>query len=139
MPGEVLDEFGKLIIEWVRDRAINVCDNRLDRCSQTAITARWAELIAEGSAEEAIRAIIPDCVDTVISYLLIAIDQEMIKISFARDNGEIAELPEDSVGEVAGWYEGAEDGWVQRYSTQRFHDYFANLTLRDIPAEGADE
>ena len=137
MPDETLEDFGKLLVEWVRDRAIKMCDSRLDGKSNTVITARWLELIATGPAEDAVRAIIPDCVDTVISYLLIAADQEMIKISFTRPNGETAELPEERIGEFAGWYNDGEDGWVQRYSTQRSYDYLANLAIRDAPDTGA--
>ena len=126
MMNENLEKFGRLLVEWVRDSAIHDCDCALDRRTETARSARWARLIRESSAEDAIREIIPDCVDIAIGAFLRAVDQEMIKISFAGEDREIAEIPEDELGTLVGWYMGA-DGWAARFSGQRFYNYMAEM------------
>ena len=130
---ENLEKFGRLLVEWVRDSAIHDCDCALDRRTETRKSARWARLIGESSAEDAIREIIPDCVDTVIGAFLRAVDQGMIKISFVGEDREIEEIQEDDLGTLVGWY-GGDDGWAARFSGQRFYNYLADMKADEFIA-----
>lgn len=72
------------------------------------------------------RTVIPDVVDETIFYLLTALDQGLIELKFSPPDGREVALHEE--GELAGWYT-MTDGWVGRYSQERFVDDFEDLVL----------
>ncbi len=125
MPSAEIEEFGKRLIRWVRDRAIAGCDMNLRPDAKYPAAKRWKAAVAEGSSDAAIRTVVPDCVDVTIFYLLNAIDEGVLKLSFRAENGETVDLTRDGLSELAGWYAG--EGWRQRHSKQRFHDDNADL------------
>jgi hypothetical protein len=118
MPSRQVEEFAKILVREVRDAAIRECDLARRPSAQSIRAKHWRKLgIRE--CESVAEAIIPDCVDTAIFYLLMAIDQEMLRLQFVTADGEVVDLNRDGFGELAGWYVGDEDGWAAMYSEQR--------------------
>jgi hypothetical protein len=116
-----IEEFAKVLVEKVRDAAIQSNERTLDA----------QHVIAK-------RALIPDVVDSTISHLLGAIDQELLRLSFTAPNGKSVDLTKVSTesGELSGWYRGA-GGWCEKYSKERVIDDFADLTnFFDKPPDG---
>jgi hypothetical protein len=90
---------------------------------------RWTAAAKEGP-EHLARAIIPDIVDETIFFLLLAIDNGDLPISFTASSGKVVDLTEGGFGEMAGWFIGS-DGWREQYSKERFVDDCADLRLPD--------
>jgi hypothetical protein len=131
-----IEEFAKVLVEKVRDAAIQSNERTLD--AQHVIAKRWRDAAASGSPEIFARALIPDVVDSTISHLLGAIDQELLRLSFTAPNGKSVDLTKVSTesGELSGWYRGA-GGWCEKYSKERVIDDFADLTnFFDKPPDG---
>jgi hypothetical protein len=84
-------------------------------------------LKAQGNVDAIAKVLIPDVVDTVLSHLLYAIDQKLLRLSFTASTGKTVDLPEDGLGELSGWYLGGGDGWRERFARERYVDDFAGL------------
>lgn len=125
MPNVELEELGKILVEQVRDAAIKSSDRELQPNAKSAVAKRWRKAISEGDAEKIVTTVIPDIVDDTIFYLLQAIDQELLKISFSASNGKAVKL-EEGLGELSGWYMGE---WRSKYSKERYVDDFSDLDL----------
>jgi len=82
--------------------------------------------LGNNECHEFARHIIPDCVDEALFYLLRAVDEGLIRISFSASSGKTVDLTIDGESETAGWFAGT-DGWKEAYSKQRFNDDFADL------------
>lgn len=82
-------------------------------------------MLASGTPEDTARTVIPDCIDEVIFYLLQAIDQGVLRLSYTDEAGEVVDLSEAGLGELSSWYMGSQ-GWRARHSEQRFVDDFAD-------------
>jgi len=80
------------------------------------------EALSTGDLKKISDAIIPDCVDQTIFYLLHAIDNGELKLTFTAPNGENVDLTDGGFGEMAGWYAG-EDNWRERFSKERINNY----------------
>jgi hypothetical protein len=121
-----LDEFAKAIVERVRDAAIQSNDRALT--ANHVIAKRWKEAAASGSPEAFAKVLIPDIVDSTISHLLNAIDQELLRLLFTASNGKLLDLTSvaEESGELSGWYKGG-GGWIEKYSKERIIDDFADL------------
>lgn len=127
MTSSEIEEFAKILVQKVRDAAIQSCDGNLRPDVGNPIAKRWRE--AAGSSIEAIaKTLIPDIVDSTISHLLGAIDQELLRLSFIASNGKTVDLTTvtKESGELSGWYKG-EGGWSEKYSKERFIDDFADF------------
>jgi hypothetical protein len=117
-----IEEFAKILVEWVRDAAIRNCDMTFRSNGVTG--KRWKELVASSNSSEAFaKEIIPDIVDSTIAQLLGAIDQEVLPLSFTAANGKSVDLATATDG-LSGLY-GAE--WCKKYTKERFIDYLADL------------
>lgn len=90
------------------------------------IAKRWKKAASDGSPEEFARVLIPDVVDSTISHLLGAIDQEVLRLSFTSSSGKPVDLTKVAYesGEMSGWYRGR-GGWREKYSKERFIDDFS--------------
>lgn len=132
-----IEEFAKILVEWVRDAAIRSCDTMFQSKGPTG--KRWTEAaVASGSPESFSKVLIPDIVDSTIAHLLGAIDQEVLRLSFTASNGNTVDLTTES-GELSGWYGGG-DGWCDKFSKERFIDDFADLKdFFDKPPAGDEE
>ena len=120
-----IEEFGKKLIENVRDNAVESCDVTLsDNCNDKT-SERWKNTAKIASVDELIKVVIPDVVDETIFHLLNSIDTGELCIFFKRDNGELIDLRKEGLGELAGWYLGSEE-WREKYSKCRFFDDFAD-------------
>ncbi len=117
-----IEEFAKLLVEWVRDAAIRSNDSVFG--GTHAIAKRWKEAAANiGSPDEFAKVIIPDIVDSTIAHLLGAIDQEVLRLSYMASNGKSVDLVTATDG-LTGLY-GAE--WCEKYTKERYIDDLADL------------
>ena len=121
-----LEEFAKILVEKVRDAAIQSNDRTLS--AEHVIAKRWKAAAASGSPDAFAKVLIPDIVDSTISHLLDAIDQELLRLAFTASNGKSLDLTTvaKESGELSGWYKGG-GGWIEKYSKERFIDDFADL------------
>lgn len=111
-------EFSKLVVQKVRDVAIQECD-RFGK-SQSVAAKRWREAMNKGTPESFAKEIIPDIVDATICALLYAIDDQLLSLSFTASNGETINLGSATDG-LCGWYgPGTKDGWIAQHSKERF-------------------
>lgn len=127
MPKSEIEEFAKILVRDVRDAAIQSGNRRLRPDAIHVIAKRWREAARAGQLEPIAKTLIPDTVDNTIYYLLRAIDEGLLKISFTDSNGRTVNLTEEGLGELAGWYVGGIDGWREKYSTERVPDDFTDL------------
>ena len=121
MPKQEINEFAKILVQKVRDSAIKGCDMNLRTDVQHLISRRWKEVGANGDLESIASVLIPDIVDETIFYLLRAIDDGLLPMSFIGSNAKKVDLSKDGLGELSGWYMGS-DGWRTMYSQERFVD-----------------
>ena len=124
MPSPEIEEFGKLVVEHVRDMAIRACDMNLRPGTRNPAARRWRE---SGARAEALRGLIPDVVDQTIFYLMHALDNGLLRAKFIASSGKEIDLAEDGLGELAGWYAGSDEGWRGKFSDERFTDFTADI------------
>jgi hypothetical protein len=127
MPIPEIEEFAKLLVQHVRDVAIQNCDRQLRPDAKSPVAKRWRRVLA-GAKPEIPEVMISDCTDKTVSCLLTAIDQGVLRISFTGSSGRTIDLSEDGLGELCGWYNGS-GGWRAMYSKERFADDCSNLKL----------
>ena len=126
MPSQQIEEFARILIREVRDRAIVGCDNLLDPAAKGVVAKRWRAAFGEASRVDLAKAIIPDCVDSTVFCLLNAIDSGMLRLSYTAADGTVVKLGSAGEGEMAGWYM-ASGEWRARHSEQRFVDDFEDM------------
>jgi hypothetical protein len=112
-----IEEFAKVLVEKVRDASIQSNDRRL--VADHVIAKRWKEAAASSSPELFAKVLIPDIVDDTLFYLLHAIDDGFLKLSFTASNGKTVDLSTEGLSELAGWYIGS-DAWRAKYAKERF-------------------
>lgn len=127
MASHEIEEFGRILVQQVRDYAIRSSESSLNPEAQDVESRRWREKLSGSTPESFAREIIPDVVDTTIFHLLRAIDQELLRLSFPASTGKSVDLSAEGYGELSGWYMGGEDGWRAKYSKERFIDDNADL------------
>jgi len=126
MPNPEIEEFAKMLVQQVRDAAIQDCDRKLRTDAKGSIAQRWRGIGHEADLQSVATAIIPDIVDNTVFQLLRAIDQGQLRLSFTASNGKMVDLPSDGLSELAGWYMGV-PGWRSKHSHERLVDDFADL------------
>jgi len=117
-----ISSFAEALVHLVRDRAIQNCDARLTSGTRSPIGRYWQAALEDKNSKTIGNLIIPDCVDEAIFCLLNAIDEGGLKLIYVDRNGKLLDLLKDGLGELAGWYEGA-DSWRHKFSSQRINDY----------------
>ena len=117
-----ISSFAEALVRLVRDRAIRNCDARLNPGTRSPIGKHWLAALNGKNPKTIGDIIIPDCVDEVIFCLLNAIDEGGLKLAYVSQNGKIVDLSEGGLGELAGWYMGA-DNWRDKFSSQRTNNY----------------
>ena len=123
MENSAIEEFGKLLVEKVRDVVIQSCDRELGPHAKSVVAKRWREVMRHATPESFAKEIIPDIVDDTICGLLVAIDQELLQLSFTASTGETVNLVSVArdYGELSGSYgPGTSSGWVAQHSKERF-------------------
>ncbi len=123
-----MEEFAQNLMTFVRDRAIEDCDNRLKWAATENREDRWRDAVEHKSTSELAKIIIPDIVDSAIFYLLLSIDEGALDFTFHRTAKDPIRLSDVGKGELAGLPSGA-GGWIMEYSKQQYNDDFANLKL----------
>jgi hypothetical protein len=123
MPSKEIEEFARLLVKQVRDRAIRSCDIRLDPEARSVAAQRWRAL---GASPSEIRTVVPDIIDEAVFSFLNAIDQGMLPLKFSSSTGREVDLAAEGDGELGGWYMGS-GGWRAMFSDERFIDDFADL------------
>jgi len=121
---EELNEFAKLLVQNVRDLAIRSCDVQLYTNNMKSPTAkRWRDAKNGGNIDKFAETVIADSVDDAIFYLLLAVDEGVLNISFNAPNGKVVSLTPDVLGELGGYYAGE---WRSKYSAERWSDDLAD-------------
>lgn len=126
MPLPEIEEFARILIQHVRDEAIASSDRVLKPNATHEVAKRWKEALPNGKQEETAKILIPDIVDDTIFYLLQAIDDGLLNLSFTASNGNTVHLGKEGNSELTGWYMGS-GGWRAQYANERFVDDFADL------------
>jgi hypothetical protein len=103
-------EFAEGLIKKVRDPAIAQCDAIAEGKIRVA---RWEKA---GINKELLHEVIPDVVDRAIFYLLKAIDNGDLPLTY-----KATDLCEEGSAELAGWSVGT-DSFKTRYSKERLVD-----------------
>lgn len=124
MPIPEIEEFAKKLVEEVRDAAVRGCDVNLRPDVKNVVAMRWKE--AGRDMQSVAKVLIPDVVDYAIFYLLHAIDEGHLRLSFTDSAGKTIDLTEDGFSEMAGSYMGS-GGWRSQYSKQRFVNDVSDL------------
>lgn len=117
-----VEEFAKLLMQHVRDRAIADCDMARNSECNSVGAKRWRQKMQSGRTDEILAEIIPDCVDYTLFFLLNAIDQGLLRIAFESSSGKMVDLVEAGESEMGGWcMTSGADGWRARFSKRRFN------------------
>lgn len=124
MPRPEIEQFVKLPVREVRDRSIQSNDLRLRPDVTSPIAQRWRESGRTGQLEPIAKAVIPDVVDNTIFYVLYAIDEGLIQLSFTDSNGQTVNLTKEGHCELAGWFAGE---CCKKYTKERFIDDYTHL------------
>lgn len=120
-----IEEFARILVKEVRDRAIQSCDRQRKQDAASPAAERWKAAANTGDLGTVADLLISDCVDETVFYLLQAIDQGVLRVSFKSSNGVTVDLGAEGAGELSGWYMSS-GGW-RAYSAERFVDDFADL------------
>ena len=100
MPSPEIEEFAKILVQQIRDPAIQAAD------ADPRLGA----------------AVIPDIVDAAVFQLLDAIDNGALSLMFVTSKGRKIDLATEGKHEMSGWYIG-NDGWRSQYAQERYVDY----------------
>jgi len=114
-----LDEFARLLVEQVRDRAIQSCEILLSPTARDPAAKSWREAVANSSSADTLaRIMMLAAVDSAVFNLLEAIDQGVLKLTYTSSNGATLDLCK-LAGEFAGWYVvDNSESWRHRYSKE---------------------
>jgi hypothetical protein len=126
MENEVLNEFAKILVQTVRDSAIESSDSNMNESAKHVMAIRWKQVANKGDIKNLLKVIIPDIVDETIFYLLQCIDTGELKLNYSLKDGQTFKLVDNPPGELAGHYL-RNDGWIDQYSNQRKNDYLTDL------------
>jgi hypothetical protein len=126
MPTQEIEEFARMLVQKVRDIAIQSSDRRMRSDSRSPVANRWKEAAKTATPDTLAETLIPDIVDDTIFYLLQAIDQELLPLTFMASNGKSVDLPKEGLGELSGWYMGS-PGWRAMFAKERFNDDVSDL------------
>lgn len=126
MPSPEIEEFARILVQQVRDAAIQNSDRCLRPDVTHVVAQRWRAAAVDGKLENIASVLIPDIVDKTVAQVLRAIDDGLLQVSFTALNGKKVDLPKEGLGELTGWYMGS-DGWRAMYSRERFVDDFSDL------------
>ena len=121
MPTREIEEFAKILMREVRDAAIRDCDI-LRRPNSQSVSAKRLQELGIGECDAVVEAIIPECVDAALYFLLHAIDDGMLKLQYVAADGKVVDLTSEGLSEMAGWYIWP-DGWRSMYSEERFNEF----------------
>lgn len=117
-----LQEFAQRLMQRVRDMAIQNCDMLATLKGPRHRAVRWRKAAQSGSPQTLLREAIPDIVGNTLFYLLYAIDEGWLKLTYTAENGKTISLHEGLPGELAGLMHAGPEGWITEYSRERSVD-----------------
>nr|WP_092067147.1 hypothetical protein [Dendrosporobacter quercicolus]NSL49713.1 epimerase [Dendrosporobacter quercicolus DSM 1736]SDL50153.1 hypothetical protein SAMN04488502_10164 [Dendrosporobacter quercicolus] len=122
MSKSVLDKFGEVLVENVRDRTISNWDKILSGKMKGLSAQQVLEKIGGFNEEqkEALRWLVPKIVDVSLhNYLAMIEEYEDINVEVVNNgqSGNIRELSDGLAGELY-----TEDGWISRFSKERYEE-----------------
>jgi len=112
-----LDELGKILMEKVRDEAIDdwnrILSGRMKSDRAQAVHQRVSKMGAEAGA--LVREMVPQIVDTTLHHLLWTLEQnqERLRLTVVSEEGE-TDAAAESDGLPGELYSG--EGWIARFS-----------------------
>ena len=121
MNQKTLDLFGRILIQRIRDEAIEEWYDILNG-KKKGVTAKKIQKLLTSFDEEqldVLRQIIPEIVDTTLHYLLWTLEQENSINVFVEINGEMNSNIRDVSDGLAGELY-SEDGWIAKYSKYKY-------------------
>jgi len=114
-----LDQFGRILMESVRDQAIDdwdmILDGRMKSARAQDVRQKLSSLTPD--QRETVRALVPQVVDDVIHHLLWTLEQRSgaVRVAVTAPDGaveqNIAGASDGLAGEVHG-----DEGWLSRFS-----------------------
>ena len=110
---EALEEFGRKLVQQVRDDTIFSTEVLKNPWSRSPLRSKLNALDRKCVAA-VLDLVIPDIVDSTLFYLLRALDDGRIRLTYVPDEGESLDLS-GSHGELPGWLWN-EEGWIARHS-----------------------
>ena len=113
-----LDEFGKILINDVRDRTIRNIDSIISgKMKDSESQVIYKKISNFGEDEKLlINILIPKIIDFSIHNML-EMFEENEKIELIINGKNLAEISDGLAGELY-----TEDGWIQKFSEQRYED-----------------
>ena len=75
MQQEDLEEFAKLLMQWVRDPSVRSCDSSLLPEARDPVSSRWRAAAQGGSTPPGV--VIPDCVDVSGTLICVSVDSNI--------------------------------------------------------------
>jgi len=113
-----LDDFGKMLMDRVRDDTISSVDQMLDGTMKGITAQNIQEKIKAFDKEqmETVEWLIPQVVDLCLHNMLWMVEQEE-EITLLYQGAELREESDGLSGELY-----TEDGWIQKYSSQRYEE-----------------
>jgi hypothetical protein len=115
----LLDEFGRLLVERVRDAAVSDWDALLDGQMKGDTARKLGPELARFSPEqlEFLHRLLPRVVDTALHHFLWTVEEEpRIHVEYMTDAGHI--VPKDRSDGLTVDYV----GWVERFSKKKRQD-----------------
>jgi|ERR1700722_9240502 len=117
---EEIARFARLLVQLVRDRAIDECDRLLAGGLRGPRGERWQSYGQDDTVREALDALIPDVVDDTLAQLLNAVENDDLPLAWQRSDDSLVTLTDmDPDGLVGPFMDGTE-GWRGVYSAKRF-------------------
>lgn len=127
MPKSNISIFAEKLVRLVRDPAIQACNISLEPRGRGPQSEKWKAILENTNLEDVKNIIVPDCVDSAIFYLLDAIDNDHIRLLFVAPDGQVVDLNDEGMWEMAGRYaEEDDEGWRLRYSKEKIPMYIRN-------------
>ncbi len=111
-----LDKFGRLIVEGLRDGALNrYLEFESDWGASDAFKRSSKELSEFSESQRTfIRGLLTDCVDVGIHEFLCSIEEQNDSIKILVEGQSISDLSDGLQGEIF-----TEDGWFERFSQHK--------------------
>jgi hypothetical protein len=115
MSNAAIEEFAMVLVRQVRYSAAKSCTKQI-RLGIGHVGKRLKEVPLDASAQMFAEAVVADIVDETIFYILHAIDDGSLKLTYTTADGKSADLHEDGLSELAGWYAG-DGGWIAMFGS----------------------
>jgi hypothetical protein len=119
---EEITRFVRLLVQLVRDRAIDECDRLLDGGLRGPRGERWQSYGRDATTREALRTLIPDVVDDTLAQLLNAVENDLLPLAWQRADGSLVALTDMYRDGMVGPFMDGTEGWRGLFSAKRFFD-----------------